>query len=147
MRFYILFFFLFPCAWSWSQFQFKGQVSELHAHQKVYLSLVEDYRKTSRVYIDQIIQTTTADSLGYFSFEGNALPEKNRIYRIHVDGCEEGLLAKNHFLRKCPSTESLLFIANNTDTLSIPLLSGQAFCEISSTNPSSAFLLEMDASL
>lgn len=145
MRFSILIFFLCSCASSWSQFQFKGQVSELLGNQKVYLSLVEDYRKTSRVYLDQIIQTTTADSLGYFSFEGNALPQKNRIYRIHVDGCEEGLLAKNHFLRECPSTESLLFVANNRDTLTIPLLSGQAFCEVSSTNSASSAFLEIDA--
>lgn len=145
MRFSVLLFFLCSYTSSWSQFQFKGQVSELHGNQKVYLSLVEDYRKTSRVYLDQIIQTTTVDSLGYFSFEGNALPNKNRIYRIHVDGCEEGLLAKNHFLRGCPSTESLLFIANNRDTLSIPLLSGQAFCEVSSTNSASGCFLEIEA--
>ena len=90
-----------------AQYQFSGQVSELYANQKVYLSLIDDYRKTSRVYLDQIIQTTTTDSLGFFTFEGNALPNTNRMYSIHVDGCEEGLLTKNHFLRECPSTERL----------------------------------------
>ena len=67
------------------------------------------------------------------------------MYSIHVDGCEEGLLTKNHFLRECPSTERLQFIANNRDTITLPLLSGQAFCDILSTNSSSSFLLEMEA--
>ena len=132
------------CTLLQGQYVFKGQVSEIHHNQNVYLSLVEDYRKTSRVYLDQIIQTTTADSLGYFSFEGNALPKQNRIYRIHVDGCEEGQLTKNHFLRECASTESLLFIANNNDSVTIPLLSGQAFCDLNSNNPVSGSLLEIE---
>lgn len=128
-----------------AQYQFTGQVSETYRNQNVYLSLVEDYRKTSRVYLNQIIQTQTTDSLGYFSFEGSALPKKNRIYRIHVDGCAHGLSSKNHFLRECSSTESLLFIGNYRDTISIPLLAGQAFCSISSTNSASSSLLEMEA--
>lgn len=127
------------------QYRFSGQVSEDFINLNVYLSLVEDYRKTSRVYLDQVFQTTVADSLGYFTFEGSSLPDQNRIYRIHVDGCEEGLNGKNHFLRECSTTESLLFIANNNDTISIPLLSGQAFCELTSSNPASGLLLEMEA--
>ena len=145
MRISFALFFFFTSLLCWSQFKYSGQVSELHANQKVYLSLIDDYRKTSRVYLDQIIQTTIADSLGFFTFEGNTLPSKNRMYSIHVDGCEEGLLTKNHFLRECPSTERLLFIGNNRDTITIPLLSGQAFCDIISTNSSSSFLLEMEA--
>ncbi|NKI31847.1 response regulator transcription factor [Croceivirga thetidis] len=127
------------------QYHFSGQVAENYINQNVYLSLVEDYRKTSRVYLNQVFQTTVADSLGFFSFEGNSLPAQNRIYRIHVDGCEEGLNGKNHFLRECSTTESLLFIANNNDTISIPLLSGQAFCEVSSSNDASGLLLEMES--
>lgn len=127
------------------QYRFSGQVSEDFINQNVYLSLVDDYRKTSRVYLDQVFQTTIADSLGHFTFEGSSLPDQNRIYRIHVDGCEEGLNGKNHFLRECSNTESLLFIADNNDTISIPLLSGQAFCEVTSSNPASGLLLEMEA--
>ncbi|MEM8510021.1 MAG: LuxR C-terminal-related transcriptional regulator [Bacteroidota bacterium] len=128
------------------QYQFKGQVAEVHSNQTVYLSLVENYRKSARVYLDQIIQKTTADTTGHFVFSGSLLSEQNRIYRIHVDGCEDQSPTKNHFLRACPQTESLLFIASNTDTITLPLGSNdQAFCEIVSTNPASTFLLDIES--
>lgn len=127
------------------QYQFNGQVSEDFKNTFVYLSLVEDYRKTSRVYTDQIVQKVRADSLGHFSFTGNELPRVNRMYRIHVDGCTDELTPKNHFLRECAETESLLFIANGQDTLLLPLANQQAFCSVESTNPASAYLLEVES--
>jgi len=48
-------------------------------------------------------------------------------------------------MRQCHTTESLLFIAAHNDTLSIPLVGEQAFCTISSTNPVSGKLLEVEA--
>lgn len=129
-----------------AQFLFKGEVSKEFYGQQVYLSLVEDYRKVSRVYLDQIIQRTKADSLGNFSFNGNQLPETNRIYRIHVDGCDENTSDQNHFLRECSATQSMLFIARNHDTVVVPLDKyDQAFCEITSTNTKSGHLLEIEA--
>ncbi len=146
MRFSIVVFFFLCTTNLIGQYQFKGQVADPYKNQTVYLSLVENYRKSSRVYLDQIIQKTIADSTGHFSFTGNQLSSKNRIYRIHVDGCEDQSPNKSHFLRACPLTESLLFIASNADTLSLPLGSNdQAFCEIHSTNPSSTLLLEVAA--
>lgn len=127
------------------QYEFSGQVSEPYANSYVYLSLVEDYRRTSRVYLNQVIQSTKANAEGHFTFKGNDLPAKNRVYRIHVDGCTEQNSPKNHFLRECATTESLLFIASNQDTLSLPLRSNQAFCDIQSTNSSSSHLLKMEA--
>ncbi len=145
MRFPILLFSLLFYASSWSQFQFEGQVSELYRSQPVYLSLVEDYRKSGRVYLDQIIQKTQADSLGYFSFSGEHLPLENRFYRIHTDGCDEQLANKLHFMGQCPTTISILFIANNKDRISLPLGNyNQEFCEITSTNTSTAHLLEFE---
>lgn len=135
--------FLLATVCTHAQYVFKGQVSESFKNRYVYLSLVDDYRKSSRVYLDQIIKKTHADSLGFFSFEGNHLSPKNRIYRIHTDSCSEVEADKKHFLRACAATEELLFIANSNDTLALPLGSQkQAFCEIVSTNPSSSKLLE-----
>ena len=146
MRFYVLFFFFLSYASSWSQFQFQGQVSEAYRNKPVYLSLIEDYRKTGRVYLDQIIQKTKADSLGQFSFSGEQLPANNHFYRIHTDGCDEEESNQHHFMGQCQTTMSVLFIANNQDTLSLPLEKyNQEFCEISSTNPSSTYLLEFEA--
>ena len=128
-----------------AQYLFQGEVSEDFYGKQVHLSLVEDYRKLSRVYLDQIIAKTQADSLGNFSFEGNQLPIKNRIYRIHVDGCDQSSSSQNHFLGACSLTQSLLFIANNRDTLSVPLDTyNQAFCEIASTNSKSGLLLDVE---
>lgn len=128
------------------QYLFEGQVSEAYSGKKVYLSLVEDYRKTSRVYLDQIVQSVQADSAGYFIFSGNQLPQANRIYRIHVDGCTEEASNRNHFLRDCNTTESLLFIANNQDTIAMPLGDyHQSFCQLVSTNPNSKALFEIEA--
>ena len=142
MRIVPILFFLLTFSSISGQYLFKGQAPMKFAQKPIYLSLIEDYRKTSRVYINQIIATATVDASGRFSFSGNALPFKNHIYRIHLDGCDEGQLAKNHFLKECTFTESLLFIANNRDTINFPLLSDQAFCEIHSTNAAASFLFE-----
>ncbi|MEM8764703.1 MAG: helix-turn-helix transcriptional regulator [Bacteroidota bacterium] len=108
------------------------------------MSLVEDYRKSKRVYMDQIIQQTEVDSNGVFYFEGSFLSEENRIYRIHMDNCSSSE-KKSHFLRACEDTQSLLFIGNNRDTIAMPLgYQEQAFCQIISTNTASGKILEAE---
>jgi hypothetical protein len=37
--------------------------------------MIENYRKSSRVYADQILMETQADDSGYFIFEGDNLLE------------------------------------------------------------------------
>lgn len=146
MRFLLAAIFCFGTTLIFGQYRFEGQVTEAHKNQTVYLSLVENYRKSSRVYLDQIIQKTKADSTGHFVFSGSQLSKQNRIYRIHVDGCDNQAPNTNHFLRACPQTESLLFIASNTDSLNLPLGNNdQAFCEILSSNPASTLLLEIES--
>lgn len=44
-----------------SQYVFSGQVSKASKNKTVYLSLVENYRKSARVYADQILKETQAD--------------------------------------------------------------------------------------
>ncbi|WP_222981474.1 response regulator transcription factor [Flagellimonas meishanensis] len=129
------------------QYQFAGEVSMAHSGKPVYLSLVEDYRKSSRIYIDQIIQRTLVDSLGHFQFEGDHLLDGNRIYRIHLDHCSEGM-GSGHFLGECGNSERVLFIASNRDTLYFPTsFEDQSLCTIISTNPKASLLLEVDALL
>jgi len=126
------------------QFQFSGDVSIENAGNSIYLSVVEDYRKSSRVYLDQIVQKSEVDSLGHFNFEGNNLNPSNRMYRIHLDGCSDNEGA-NHFLGQCNNSNSVLFIANNKDTLQFPTsFEDEALCTIQSTNPSSGLLLEIE---
>ena len=125
------------------QYSFSGHVSQENQGNAIYLSLVEDYRKTSRIYLEQIISKTTVDSLGFFQFKGDNLFKDNRLYRIHLDGCSDNADA-SHFLGTCNSSKSVLFIANNKDTLEFPTsFEDQALCTITSTNPKSSLPLEV----
>ncbi|WP_082433463.1 response regulator transcription factor [Flagellimonas eckloniae] len=127
------------------QYNFSGQVSEDNKGKAIYLSLVEDYRKSSRIYLEQIIRKTLIDSLGHFQFEGNNLLNDNRVYRIHLDGCSDESDEK-HFLGQCNSSKSVLFIANNKDTVEFPTsFEDEALCSITSTNPKSSAFLEINS--
>ena len=63
---------LLLCLWSFAkaQYSFSGYIEPNEWQNSVYLSIVEDYRKISGVYSEQIIAKTTADSSGYFEFKG-----------------------------------------------------------------------------
>ncbi|MCR9229021.1 MAG: helix-turn-helix transcriptional regulator [Flavobacteriaceae bacterium] len=144
MRFFFLSLFLIQAPVLLGQYHFSGQVSAENNGNSIYLSLVEDYRKSGRVYLDQIVQKSEVDSLGHFSFEGNNLNDQNRIYRIHLDGCSDNT-GGNHFLGRCNNSKNVLFIANNKDTVGFPTsFEDQSLCTISSTNPKSDLLLEID---
>ncbi|MGW9683979.1 response regulator transcription factor [Flagellimonas sp. 2504JD1-5] len=134
---------------SWStilcQYSFSGYVSKENHGNSIYLSLVEDYRKTSRIYLEQIISKTAIDSSGFFLFKGDNLLMDNRLYRLHLDGCSDNS-DTSHFLGTCNSSKSVLFIANNNDTLEFPTsFEDQALCTIISTNPKSSLILEVEA--
>ncbi|WP_299529706.1 LuxR C-terminal-related transcriptional regulator [Ulvibacterium sp.] len=140
--FFLLFFIILK---SQGQYRFDGQIN-LDEGKTVYLSYIEDYRKLSRIYIDQIIRKTEVDSLGRFSFKGTNLPEENRIYRLHLDGCDVESKPNPHILGVCDFSQSVLFIANNSDTLNFSKSpNGQTFCQIASTNPSSDDLLQIES--
>lgn len=142
MRFFVILF-LVCSSTAMGQYQFSGEVSPENAGNAIYLSLVEDYRKSSRVYLDQIVKKEVVDSLGHFSFEGDNLATNNRMYRIHLDGCSSED-SGNHFLGQCNNSKSVLFIANNKDTVVFPTsFEDQSLCSINSTNPNSGILLEI----
>jgi len=127
-----------------AQYRFSGEVSHENAGNAIYLSLVEDYRKSSRVYLDQIVNKVAVDSLGKFLFEGDNLSTENRMYRIHLDGCSDESSGA-HFLGQCNNSKSVLFIANNTDRVEFPTsFEEQSLCTITSTNPKSSLLLEWE---
>lgn len=130
-----------------AQYSFSGYTNPNQKQNKtVYLSVVEDYRKLSGVYSEQIIAKTTADETGFFEFKGNMLDAENRIYRIHIDKCDEDKKDINHFNGHCNDSEELLFIAKNTDTLKLPFSFGnQVFCKIESSNPKANAFLKIDS--
>ncbi|PCJ98680.1 MAG: helix-turn-helix transcriptional regulator [Flavobacteriaceae bacterium] len=124
------------------QYSFTGQSEK---NKTVYLSVVEDYRKLSRIYLDQIINKTTSDSLGHFKFEGNNLLGENRIYSIHSDDCPDDAKNTNHFFGRCDNSRSILFLASNKDTITFPATSNfEILCDIISTNKNSDVFLEIE---
>ena len=126
------------------QYHFSGNVSEENIGTSIYLSMVEDYRKSSRTYLDQIIKKVNVDSTGFFQFQGDNLPESNGIYRIHLDPCDADS-SDMHFLGNCGNSPNVLFIASNKDTVQFPTsFEDQALCTINSTNPKSQLLLEIE---
>ena len=135
--------FCFVCQ---AQYSFSGYINADEWQNTVYLSLVEDYRKTSGIYTEQIISKTNARADGFFKFTGNNLDASNRIYRIHIDKCSENQQETNHFDGLCNESKTLVFIANNTDQLELPFsFDNQVFCDIISTNSKANAFVKIDS--
>lgn len=146
MRLRLSLIFLVVSLYCEAQYSFSGYINPNEWQNSVYLSIVEDYRKMSGVYSEQIIAKTTADETGFFEFSGNMLDTQNRIYRIHVDKCSELQQDFNHFNGHCSDSEELLFIAKNTDTLKLPFSFGnQVFCRVESNNPKANAFVKIDS--
>ncbi|MGO4921363.1 helix-turn-helix domain-containing protein [Maribacter spongiicola] len=138
-------FIIFSCFKGLSQYSFEGQISDEQSGKTIYLSIIEDYRKFGRISMEQILKKTTTDSIGYFSFRGNNLNDDNRIYRIHLDDCSDASTNSEHFFGSCEFSKSILFIANNNDTITFPTsFANEALCEITSTNSKSSTFLDID---
>ncbi|MFI1772095.1 helix-turn-helix domain-containing protein [Thalassobellus citreus] len=129
-----------------AQYRFTGHVDNKQWNNNVYLSIIEDYRKISGVYFEQIIAKVNTDSLGYFQFSGNELDLENRIYRIHVDNCFDNEQNSNHFNRHCDDSKEVVFIAKNNDTIAFPFsFEKQMFCDIESNNEKATAFIKMDS--
>lgn len=129
-----------------SQYKFSGTVSRDHNQEHISLSLIEDYRKTTGIYHEQIIQQTTIDSAGNFSFIGNNFPKHNHIYRIHTENCEKENSNRLHLNGKCPLSKEILFIASQNDSITFPInADNEIFCSVQSNNEKNQLLIKMDS--
>ena len=54
-----------------AQYKFSGTIDNEQWQNTVYLSLIEDYRKITNIYTEQIFHKTPTDSLGNFHFARN----------------------------------------------------------------------------
>lgn len=146
MKHRLLFIFLFISLQFQAQYKFEGQLAEDVIGSTVYLSIIEDFRKLSRVYPEQIFKKAQTDSLGHFVFEGNNISNTNGIYRIHIDECPEGKNNTDHYFKKCESSKSILFIANNKDSIFFErTFANEMFCDLRSTNAKSDAFLQINA--
>lgn len=131
-----------PC---FGQYTFEGQLEKKKAGRTVYLSIIDDHRKLSKIYVDQIIRRTETDSLGFFRFKGDNLSPENQIYRIHTDGCSDLEGATEHFPGNCDNSYSILFLAKNTDTVYFPeTATREIFCSITSNNDHASVFLQIE---
>lgn len=129
-----------------AQYSFEGYIDETLKDGEIFLSLVEDYRKLSGVYNEQILVKTKADTTGYFSFTGNNLPADNRMYRIHVDTCPNDAPNTSHIMGHCKNSKEIIFIANNTSTLQLPTsFANEVFCKVVSEDKRAEAFLKIDS--
>lgn len=129
-----------------AQHSFSGHIDTEAWQDNVYLSIIEDYRKISGVYSEQIIARTTADDNGFFEFKGNLLDSEHRIYRIHVDNCSSDAQDSNHFNGHCEDSKEIIFIAKNTDTIRLPYsFDKEVFCVVDSNNPKAMAFVKLDS--
>lgn len=149
MRNTLFFLMIVACSFSWvcsGQYKFSGQIDLENWQGDIYLSIVKDYRQLSGIYPEQIINKTTPDSLGYFTFSGNNLSSQNNIYRIHIDSCPEETEGTAHFTGHCINSKEVLFVANNTDTVTLPFSFDQEiFCSVASTNEKANTFIKIDS--
>ncbi|MEO6347097.1 MAG: helix-turn-helix transcriptional regulator [Aquaticitalea sp.] len=147
MKVNFVFFVAFLCCVSAkAQYFFKGQVDRDHLQSSVYLSLIEDYRKLSGVFSEQIIAKQSVDSSGQFYFSGNQIDDENRIYRIHIDNCTETEQNQNHFDGHCADSKEILFMAKNKDTIEFPFsYDNQIFCQVDSRNVHANAFVRIDS--
>lgn len=129
-----------------AQFSFDGYINIELQNAKVYLSVIEDFRKISGVYPEQIIAKVIPDTSGYFLFTGNNLPDQNRMYRIHLDTCNESEQNFSHFSGHCSNSKEILFISNNTTHLSFPFsFDKEIFCKVESNYEKATYFLKIDS--
>ncbi len=128
-----------------AQYVFKGTIENDVWSGDAYLSIVDDYRKISGVHAEQIIGKTSIVN-NYFEFKGDNLDAENRIYRIHVDSCNDDEQNAQHFNGHCENSQEIIFIANNKDTIELPIsVNNQMFCSIESTNHISNAFFRIDS--
>jgi DNA-binding CsgD family transcriptional regulator len=136
----ILFWFVKPFA----QFQFSGKVSNNFNNATAYLSVVEDCNKKDLFLTEFILQEIKIIDSN-FIFKGDFLESDNRIYKIHIDNCNDEITDYKHLLNHCDDSKEILFIANNSDYIYFPLNNlSQEFCSIEQSSTANNAILKID---
>lgn len=137
---------LFIFSKQYAQFQFSGNVNTNYKHATAYLCIVDDYNKRALFLTEQILQESKIDSLGKFIFKGEFLKLQNRIYKIYINNCNENITNYKHLLNQCDDSQSILFIANNSDQIYFPLNDlSQMLCSLEYSNPQNIAINKIDS--
>ena len=140
-----IFCFLF-CLNSLAQFNFSGEVSDDFTSAKAYLTIIDDYKKSSVFLTEKIVQEAKIDPLGKFEFSGDFLDTQNKLYKIYIDKCNSNITDSNHLLNECEESNYIIFIANNTDQVFFPLNSFlQMFCDLEYSRNQNIAIYKIDS--
>ena len=130
---------------AFSQFNFSGEVSDDYFNATAYLSLIENCNKKSLFLTESIIKKSNINKQGIFIFKGDFLSDKNRIYKIHIDNCNDAISDYKHFLNHCDDSKEIIFIANNNDNIYFPLNNlSQIFCDIQQASTTNIAILKIE---
>jgi len=95
---------------------------------------------------DNILQSATIDSIGHYSFSGDFLSNSNKFYKIYVDNCNDEITNYSHLISKCDDSNSIIFIANNSDEIYFPLNSmDQMFCSLEFSRVQNIAIFKIDS--
>ena len=129
----------------YGQFQFSGSVNGNFKDATAYLSIVNDCSKKNLFLTEDIIQESQINADLEFNFTGDFLATQNRIYKIHIDNCNENVGDYKHLLNHCEESKEIIFIANNKDVIHFPLNDlTQIFCDVEYTNSNNIALSHID---
>lgn len=129
----------------YAQYFFSGYVEENNVNGTAYLSLISDYRRTIGVYEEQVISKMRITD-NYIEFRGDNLDIEHKLYKIHIDNCNNGQAGKSHFNGKCDATSQIVFIANNNDSIGFPSsFEDQMFCSIDARKKHAKAIFKIDS--
>ncbi len=114
LSFFILIF-LLPVKPAYSQYKISGRIANYDSlwSDQLFLSLVEPDVPFNHISSDQIINSTSIDKEGYFTLEGNLLPETNSIVRLYLTREGTNVLFSGY------PRNYLLLIINNQSQINI----------------------------
>lgn len=143
---FLFFLFVFCFTKQYAQFQFTGNVNDDFKNATVYLSIVSDCNKKNLFFTEHILQESKIDSLGTFTFKGDFIDASNRIYKIHIDNCNDSISDYKHLLNHCEDSREILFIANKTDRIHFPLNTlSQVFCAMEQGKPYNSAISKIES--
>lgn len=146
MRFLFFLIFLLCFFKQFAQFQFSGIINEDFVNSTAYLNIIDNFNESELFLTEKIIQASEIDIQGKFIFSGDFLTDKNSVYKIYLDKCNENISDSKHLLNQCEESISVFFIANNKDRIHFPLNDlSQMFCSIEYTSINNMAIHKIDS--
>ena len=116
----------------YGQYSISGYLDTPEKNKRVYLCLLK-FNELNSIGQDQILTSTVTDSLGYFSFEGSLLSDKQALYRIYANLDEDVEGVQKYDMEDLKNFHNFIF--SNQDTIVFERNSKFWFSSNTNTNP------------